>query len=79
MIPHIKDLRMAIVEMAAFFAESMNLAGINSFSEDMIVDRTLVSAVRSRGLLVWIWDGKLSTEDIARLIDYGVHAIIYDK
>lgn len=77
--PMIKDLRMCMVEGAAFFAASAGLAGINSHATDIILEPQLVGFVKDLNLLMFVWDGYLNPEQIGQLQEMKVNGVIYDE
>lgn len=70
---------MSMIEMAAYAAASVNLAGINAFATDVLVGDHRVEMVRSMDLLPWVWNGPLSEKEIEKLIEKKVCGVIYDK
>lgn len=75
-----KDRRNSCIEMAAYFAQSMQLDGINVHAEDIINDRNLIHFVKSKNLVLFCWGDDLNkTELISQLKKEGVDGVIYDR
>lgn len=64
--------------MAAYFAASIDLAGINAFAHDYLVNESLIAKVRAMDLLAFAWDGKLTAENILKLKAMKANGLIYD-
>lgn len=75
-----KDQRNRSIKMAVWFALSMNLTGINVHSEDLLNDRSLISFVKSKQLVLFCWGSDLNNyQVIYDLKKDGVDGVVYDK
>jgi hypothetical protein len=75
-----KDRRNSSIEMATYFALSMDLDGINVHAEDIIENRSLIKFVKSKNLVLFCWGEDLNRKElISELKKEGVDGVIYDK
>ncbi|RWS28839.1 glycerophosphocholine phosphodiesterase GPCPD1-like protein [Leptotrombidium deliense] len=77
--PPYLDPRTSSVQMAAFFAKSHDFLGISAHWEDLFRDRSLITFLKDRELVVFCWGDELNTHRIKQLKADGVDGVIYDK
>ncbi|XP_067127271.1 glycerophosphocholine phosphodiesterase GPCPD1 isoform X1 [Centruroides vittatus] len=78
--PAYLDLRTSSVPMAAFFALSIGILGIDVHAEEILKNRSLISFVKSKNLVLFIWGDDVNCSHlINNLKEEGVDGIIYDK
>lgn len=78
--PAYHDPRTRSVEMATYFAISMGLTGINIHAEDLLKNRSLISFVKSKDLVLFVWGDDLNDKNLIRqLKSEGVDGVVYDK
>lgn len=74
------DPRTRSVQMATYFALSMNFLGIDVHAEDLLKDRTLIQFIKQRNLVLFIWGDDLMDKSIIKQFKLeGVDGVIYDK
>ncbi|RWS02826.1 glycerophosphocholine phosphodiesterase GPCPD1-like protein [Dinothrombium tinctorium] len=79
-LPHPTDRRMSTVEMATYFAQCMNFAGICCAVGDLINEIPLIDFVTTRNLLLFCFGDDINDyKVVTKLAKAGVHGIIYDR
>lgn len=74
------DPRTRDIPMASYFAQSMELIGIDVHAEDIIKDRTLIPFVKQRDLILFVWGEDLCDKSLIKELKHeGVDGVIYDK
>ena len=66
--------------MAAFTAKAFGFTGVNVHAEDLLKDRSLISFVKSRGLVLFVWGDDLNDKEVIKQLKVdGVDGVVYDK
>lgn len=78
--PAYLDTRTSSVPMAAYFALSIGILGIDVHAEEILKNRSLISFVKNRNLVLFIWGDDINCSVLINsLKEEGVDGIIYDK
>lgn len=78
--PPYDDVRCQSIRLAALYANSADILGINLHTEDLLRDSTQMDLALKYKLVVFCWgDDNNDRNTIAFLKSLGMHAIIYDK
>lgn len=66
--------------MAVYTALSMGFTGINAHAEDLLKDRSLISFVNARNLILFVWGDDLNDKSIIKQLKVdGVDGVVCDK
>lgn len=71
---------MATLEMACHWAFAIGLQGVDCLVMNLMLEEQLIQYVVQKNILLYCYGGEANkTSIVDRLMELGVHGIIYDK
>ncbi|XP_022660541.1 glycerophosphocholine phosphodiesterase GPCPD1-like isoform X3 [Varroa destructor] len=78
--PAYHDPRTSSTQMAAYFAKTTGILGVNAHTEELLANPDCITLVKNKKLILFCWgEDNNTTEGIEALKRKGVDGVIYDK